>query len=401
MVYTILLMAVLTGFCSLAVDFGRVEVVKTELRRTADAAARAAVANISSGITAAQNAAIAVAALNTADGSAVTITAADIDFGTWTASTKTFTVLTGNARTSANALRVTCNRTAANGNAVPLLFAPLIGKSSADVSASTIAYGTTPATTTSGAGFVGLSTFTSSSITTDSYDASAGSYASQSHGTKGSVTSNSDLTLWSSTINGNANPGKSHSIQGGSITGTSKPLTSAVSYASMSFPSSNNNSNIAPTINSGTGSWDGSNLSTYNGGITLPGGTYVFSNMYISGPIVFTGPAKLYVTNQCNVNGNGYLGTYQSKPTNLLIVCNGSLNFYETPQPYYADIFSPNATLNMSPGNSQFYGSIIVNTWYVYTMSLHYDTSLPDHSPSGGGFTSSSGSTSSTISIVN
>src|SRR5438105_2930157 len=38
-VYGILTMVVFLGFCSLAVDYGRAQMVKTELRRTADATA--------------------------------------------------------------------------------------------------------------------------------------------------------------------------------------------------------------------------------------------------------------------------------------------------------------------------------------------------------------------------
>lgn len=400
LIYTVLLMVVLTGFCSFAVDYGRVQVVKTELRRTADAAARAAVSNVASGITAAQNAAINVAALNKVDGTEYAMTAADVEFGTWTPANKTFTALSGSARSGANAIRVTCRRTAASGNAIPMIFAGLVGKSSADVTATTIAYGTTPTSTTAGAGFVGLSTFTSSGITTDSYDGSAGTYGSQSHGSKGSVTSNSDLTLWSSTINGNAYPGKNKTIQGGSITGTHTNLTSAVSYGSATFPSSNNNANITAQMTYSTGSFSGGSLQTW-GTITLPGGNYVLTDLNASAPIIFTGPANLYVSGQCNVNGSGYLGTYQSKPANLLIVCTGSLNLYGA-QPYYADIYSPTATINMSPGGtSQYYGQIIVSQWYVYNMSLHFDTSLPDHSPSGGGFSSGGSSSSGTIAIVN
>lgn len=406
LIYSVILLVVLLGFASFAVDYGRVQVVKLQLHRTADAAARAAASSLSSGITATQNAASTVAAANTADGSAVAIdTASDVEFGTWTASSKTFTVLSGNARTNANAVRVTCRRTAARGNAVPLLFARAVGKSACDVTASAIATAAAPEESTQdGIGFVGLSNFNSSNITTDSYDGSAGSYASQSHGKAGSLSSNSNIAIWNSTINGDVHPGTGKSVQGGSISGSTSSLTSTLSYTADPTPSSNNNANISPLMTYSTGTFSGGNLQTW-GAITLPGGTYVLTNLNASAPITFTGPAKLYISNQCNVNGSGYLGTYQNKPANLLIVAGSQLNLYPA-QPVYADIFSPTAQLNTSPGGtSHFYGQIIVHDWYVYNMNLHYDTSLPSHNPSGGPSSSSGGSSGngsgSTVSIVN
>jgi Flp pilus assembly protein TadG len=394
--WAIVTFTLLMGFASMMVDYARVQSVKTQLQRTADAAARAAVSQISTSVAAAQKEAALIGTLNVADNSPITIdTTNDILFGSWNTATRTFTTLTGSAQANATAIQITCRRTAARGTAVPLLFASLIGRSSCDVSASSIAYIAT--SSTGGAGFVGLTSFTSSGITTNSYSAAAGTYASQTPGASGSLASNSDLTAWSSTINGNAQPGTGHTVYGATVTGLETPLTSTLSYTALSTPGTNNNTNITAQINSGTGSFDGSNLSTW-GAITLPGGTYVLSSLNCSAPITFTGAVSLYVSGACNVNGSGYLGTYQNKPTNLLIVCAGSMGWYPA-QPFYADVFSPAGTLSMSPGSaSDFYGQIIVNSWAVYNYNLHYDTSLPSHSPSSCGLIG--GSSASTISTV-
>jgi Flp pilus assembly protein TadG len=396
--WAIVTFTLLMGFASMMVDYARVQSVKTQLQRTADAAARAAVSQLSTSIAATQNEAAAIGTANKADDSPVTIdTTNDILFGTWDTSTRTFTTLTGTARSNATAIQIICRRTAARGTAVPLLFASLIGRSSCDVSASSIAYIATSAT--GGPGFVGLSSFNSSGITTDSYSAAAGTYASQTHGTSAAIISNSDLTAWSSTIHGNAQTGSGHTVYGATVTGSETPMTSTLSYTTPSTPGTNNNSNITAQMNSGTGSFDGSNLSTW-GAITLPGGTYVLASANISSPITFTGPVNLYVSGALNVNGSGYLATYQNKPTNLLIVCAGSMGWYPA-QPFYADVFSPTGTLSMSPGSaSDFYGQIIVSSWAVYNYNLHYDTSLPSHNPSGGSGLLSGGSGASTISTV-
>src|SRR5690349_17625025 len=109
--YIIVLMTLLCGVASLAVDYGRVQLAKTELRRAADAAARAGASSVPADITTATSLAVKYAALNVADGSPVELDPSnDIDFGLWTSSTKTFTKLTGNSLTGANAIRVTARR---------------------------------------------------------------------------------------------------------------------------------------------------------------------------------------------------------------------------------------------------------------------------------------------------
>src|SRR4051812_19783749 len=97
LIYVTLVMIVIFAVGSLALDLARVQMVKTELQRAADASARAAVNVLSSGVAAAQNAAVTVAGQNLADSAAVVLDPnttgvnADIEFGTWDGVAKTFT----------------------------------------------------------------------------------------------------------------------------------------------------------------------------------------------------------------------------------------------------------------------------------------------------------------------
>ncbi len=131
--YTTVIMLLMFGFCSFAVDLGRVQLAKTELRRAADSAARAAAAELPD-----TNSAIAFAKqyaqVNTVDGTAVVMdTTKDIEFGKWSSSTGTFKKLAGFDVTTANCVHISLHRTAARGTAVPLLFAKLLGQSYCDV----------------------------------------------------------------------------------------------------------------------------------------------------------------------------------------------------------------------------------------------------------------------------
>ena len=92
MFYAIIMMAVLCMILSLAVDYGHAQLVKTELRRTADASARAAIGSLSSGLAAASKSAKDVAKLNSIDGQPCVLDATkDIEYGIWDVNTKKFT----------------------------------------------------------------------------------------------------------------------------------------------------------------------------------------------------------------------------------------------------------------------------------------------------------------------
>jgi hypothetical protein len=145
----------------MAVDWGCVQLVKTELRRTADAAARYAAPALGQGIAAVRARAKDVAEDNTADGRPVVLADADVEQGRWEPATKTF-VPNG---TPADAIRMTARR--AGPDAVPLMFARVLGRDSVDVSASAVFVAPAPA------GFSGLDGITIKNNTfIGSYDSS-------------------------------------------------------------------------------------------------------------------------------------------------------------------------------------------------------------------------------------
>jgi Flp pilus assembly protein TadG len=128
------------GICSMAVDLGRVQSAKTELRAAADAAAVAAACALPQGTSAAQSAAIAVAAANTVDGSPLTLTNANITFGTWSNSTRTFVSGgTANNTTTFQAVQITAGRTKAGSNGIPLVFGQIIGMPTCNITATSVA----------------------------------------------------------------------------------------------------------------------------------------------------------------------------------------------------------------------------------------------------------------------
>ncbi len=141
MIWSVVVIVVLVGIISLAVDLGRVQVAKSEMQAAVDASARHAAqrfiltnGNINEAITGARNA----AGDNRADGATVSLsgsgnTSNDVQFLNYNSATRTYTTLNGNNRSSANAIRIATQRQ------VPLLWGSILGRSHSSVRVEAIA----------------------------------------------------------------------------------------------------------------------------------------------------------------------------------------------------------------------------------------------------------------------
>src|SRR5207249_3686345 len=101
LVYATIILSVLVIACSFAVDYGRVQLAKTQLQAAVDAAAKAGAGELPNGITAATNATVNFASYNLVDNQPVIIDPTTVEFGTWDRVTRQFTALTGAARANA------------------------------------------------------------------------------------------------------------------------------------------------------------------------------------------------------------------------------------------------------------------------------------------------------------
>ncbi len=138
LVYICIALPVMAGMCSFAVDYGYAQLVKTELRRVADATAHDYIvlysingkthANTIGPQTYAQSA-NPVFSLSNPPTMRVT-------WGYWNPTTKSFST-SDNGGTVA--IRVIASYTQARGNALPLLFGSVLGARSVDISATSIA----------------------------------------------------------------------------------------------------------------------------------------------------------------------------------------------------------------------------------------------------------------------
>src|SRR5258706_7675158 len=305
MVSTILSLPALWGICSLGAEYARVQLAKVELERAADAAARAAANELPiSGATAARNAAIAYAGYHTADGSAVTLTSADVEIGAYV--NGVFTV----DATPSSAVRVTASRTAAKGNAIPLGFGRIVGVSSCDVKGvSTVTGVQRPP-----GGLVGL---TGINIKNNSF---IGSYNSAIYTNPSSGSANSSAAVLS---NGSITVGTNGTIKGDVLLGPSGSVDAKLAVSgSSTHQSSAITPPVMPALAPGTNPNGVPQAYVAHSPTELPGGTYWFTSLIINGALSFSGKATVYVNG--NVDISATLTAYNSVPGNLVIYQLGS-----------------------------------------------------------------------------
>lgn len=403
-IYVTLLLIVLVAFVALGVDIGYLHLAKTELQVAADAAARAGASLVPDlaptlNLTDARDRAVATAAANTAAQATVTLDPdQDVAFGFWKPDTG-FTPLTGQDLKSANAVRVIARRIADRNTAIPLFFAPVLGRNSADVQAEAIAKASGGTYTT---GLVGIDFIRMNGVTsTNSYDSTAGTYpapySSSTPGQNGDITSNGYIDLVGRVVvNGEAVAGPDSS-QGDIVTQTSNTTITQPPPENLPqdliFPpvntdpyiSGNNNAVIPSTYyNASTQNFTMKAKDTY----TLQGGTteyvrYYFNNFDIAAGATLTisGKVDICTTGEFKIHGN--VDNVNHSPGNFRINIAGSgPATISGNSDLYADVYAPQCPMTFNGlGNPKdplgLFGAVIAKSLTVNGNSdLHYDESL-------------------------
>lgn len=373
--YGIIILSALLIMASLVVDYGHVQLVKQQCRATADACATAAAGALPNGVVAAQNAALNIAAANLIDGKPATLDInTDLEFGTWNATTRTFTVLTGAARSGANAARVAMHRTAARGNAVNLVFARSFGRETCNVNAmATAIYRPTRFAA------VGLDFIKMGGNSTDSYSSLGGVVSPY----LGSIASNGDITLsGSATVQGDAHPGVGKVVIGAShVSGNTAPLSAPLNYpvADPGTIRTINNNGYIPTWAMKNGAFKIGNQEV----VTMPAGDYYFSDFYLGAgsTVNVTGPVNIYMYGNLTLSGHPMVAGNLPKNLKIFVVKgpNGEMPgtiSLASGSDLYADIHAPLSVLTSS-GNGAIYGSMVAKSISMTGNSaLHYDVAL-------------------------
>lgn len=375
-IWMLVTMTVFIGFVSLAVDYGRVQMAKTEMRRAADAAARAGASGLGD-ITISTNLAIQYAAANKVDGTNCVITASDIDMGNWDDVMNVFTPWSGASRAYANAIRITAKRTSVANGAINLPFARFFGMAGCDVTAVSIC-----AQSPCQYGMVGLDSISLAGNATSSYWSQGGGTGTNG----GNIGSNGNITLGTSSyIRGNAHPGIGKTVsRPANVYGATTPLVTPLSYpnASIASPysaSNNDNGLISSNFNPSNKNFNGG-----NGNYTWPGGVYVINTFSLgsNGSLTLTGPVTIYCYGSFSLNGQAVTNATLPKNLNLIMIPNPSTGAAPgaislgSGTSLYATIYAPQSALSVS-GNGAFHGSIVAKSVNITgSGDIYYDASL-------------------------
>jgi hypothetical protein len=364
-------LALFIGLCLLAVDWGRVQVAKTELVRATDAAARAGAVHLPGNPALARSAAAQYAAYNSVDGRPLVLQPADVLIGRWNPATGTFDT----ASASPDAIRITGVRSAARGNAVPLAFGQAMGIQPKDLNVVVTARGTRGVV----GGIVGYNkidihnnTFVGSyrsSQTTNPTTGTAGSKGSL--GSNGVIDGHRHVDL-----HGDAYLGPDGSLTDLSVRGSTKRQSAPLAVPAQAAWAPGSNPSGVPQ-----------NYTAGGGTTTLPGGTYWFTRLTVNNTLTFSGPAVVYVNGPVDLNGD--LRAYNGIPAHLKLYQRGSGGFgVGNNVTLTADIEAPASDLD-THNNFTFRGRMLFRTITLHNNAdLYYDEDL---GPSDG---------SSTVSIV-
>lgn len=374
-----IMLAVILAAVAFSVDIGAITLADTELQRTADACALAAVQRLPGkpeAIEAAQRLAKANAGFSGPD-----LAASDVHFGFWDRETATFSADNANV----NAVQVTLNRTESQGNPLQLFFAHLMGTSHADISGTAIAmYDNNLCGPLIGVDRV----YIPGGPTTDSFRSSLGSYVSQAPRDNGSVCSDGPINLEGEPIiYGDANAGKNSqtTLSGNSVvTGVTTPRLRPLNLPGVDTTGieTNNDNNSLPGIKKGNSlvsPLDGNRNFLLDGGATydMPPGTYYFNNMTLTGnsTLNITGKTSIYLTGMLDTSG-GYMVNTTLIASNLRIFMTGSTAVVTSKVDFYAVIYAPNTAVELS-GSADFFGAAVGKTLTVTGSSdIHYDEQL-------------------------
>ena len=358
-IYAIVIMSVLIGVASLAVDYGKAQLVRTELQAAADGAARAAASGLSTSVAEAKKRARDLAAMNRAEGAAVVLADGDFRFGKWDADANR--IDTG--ATPVDAVEVTARRT------VSLAFGSMIGKSSTNVAARAAARATTGSAFNGFAGLNGV-TFKNNAVI-GSYRSGVTTTPTEASSTgKGSVSSNLTVEFQNNAkVHGDILLGPGGTVvKQNNFTVTGSTMSSGAAFAAPADPPWN-----ASAVNP-NGIPKAYTVSTDT---ALPGGTYYFTSLTVDKKLTFTGPATVYVNG--NITTDDAIVTYQNKPANLMIYVLGTSRTIDLQKEIslYAVVQAPGAAL-VANNKLYFYGrGLFASIEAKNNAEFYFDEDLP------------------------
>ena len=353
MLYVLIVLVAVFAMASLALDFGRVSLAKTQLRIATDYAAKYAVQWISGGSGMALAKANEVAGDNLVDGQAITYASGDVTVGHWNSQSRVFTP---SAR-PLNAVKVT------HTAAIPLALGKQIKMETSRVRSSSVA----TATPMGIVGFNGIN-FKNSAFAA-SYDPAI---------TKNPTSSSSydNVTLYSDGYIGEQNNG---TVKGDCITGPSGSVDPTFNVSGGTSKLASAIARPADPAWNPSGNPGGIPQNNYNHSSNSPllAGTYWFTGtLRVNAKLRFHGPTTIYING--DVVQNDDIDGFQQLPANLKIYQIGANRTWTTANNIgmKAQVIAPRSAFTANNSWS-FYGACMFESITTRnTASFFFDETL-------------------------
>jgi hypothetical protein len=190
------------------------------------------------------------------------------------------------------------------------------------------------------------------------------------------VGSNGDISIRSGArIIGDASSGAGHTPPGsGQVSGTSMEMLAPVVIppvdpVALVDAISNNNNAALPS-----GSMSGGAFSAKGGKpLTMPSGTYYFTEMSVKTDIVLTGPVVIYCSGPIDIGSSCTVGTPgNTENLHIYSTSSGSVSLGSSSE-FYGNIVAPNASGGFVGSSSEYYGSLVVGGLLTTGSSSDFD----------------------------
>lgn len=372
------MLLVMLGFVVLTVDLGHIYTARAEMQAVADSSALAGASGLMANGSAARQRALDFGTLNTVAWQPVTHQELNVVIGNWSGVSLTFTPTPDNGVNGVlpNAVQVTGDRVA-----MPLFFAPVMGKNTSEIKRGAIAL----VGSGSCAGVWGIDGITADgSILTDSYDARLGQYGPGNIRPNGDVCSCGDIVVNGSiNILGDAMYGNGYAFipfgNSYEVRGVIGEQSCGAPPANLDFTAAattNDNATIGNTYRNrdpfGGNPWH--LYVTGNDHLTLAPGTYYFHSALVDGQayIDITGPTVIYVDGPATFTGGGIFNATLD-PRNLVIYAAGPTVYLKGNAGFYGSIVAPAADIILE-GTADYYGTFLGKTLDIDgDASIHVD----------------------------
>ena len=316
LVWVSVLLTILLAMTGLSIDGARLFIMRAFLQTSADVASLSGVIQLPDTATALARARSVLTTNEASAGAA--LQDSEVLFGRWDPAARTF----AEGAEPLNALRMTASRDTGHSNPVPLFLLPILGQTMADVNAVSTAYAAPRVGGFFSGGFIGMrSVDIGGNANIDGYNFADGPYSDTNSGLPGSVLSNGSMRVHGNpVVTGDARPGVSYTQADVDVTptigGTISALTHPADLAPVQIPdsinSSANNNDAVTGVRSNGNTYDplppSNNFDAGNNQTaTVPSGNYYFNTFTVRGTVNITGPAKIRVAGNWQMNAGGVI----------------------------------------------------------------------------------------------